>query len=312
MDDCAVLLCYLDESGDEQALRTETDPPVLVIAGLVVDDQRVHDMVYKFLQLKKRFRPALALPSVKLSDLITHEIKGSDLRKNVRDGNRNNRRAVYTLLDQTLQLVEDSNAKVVGEIHVKGATPLRRWVYSDTVARVAEHFEAQLRTADTRGVMILDARTKSKNVPSVHRLTTQRFRAGGGPCPSLVESPVFGHSDAHVALQIADLLASALFFPMACFAFSQGLIKNVHLNESYGELRERFGSKLRLLEHRYTGPDGRHAGGIVVRDNLNNQPSLLLYKDCAFDIGRRDELERRTGTSCTTAPLAATLGTSVR
>ncbi|GAA5044585.1 DUF3800 domain-containing protein [Nocardia callitridis] len=289
----SVLLCYLDESGDEQALRTPTDPPVLVIAGIVVSRARVHGMVYNFLQLKKKFHPALAKPSVKLSDLITHEVKGSDLRKNVRDGGRNARRAVYRLVEETLCLLEDSNAKIVGEVHVKGTTPLTRWVYSDTVAHIAEQFEAQLRAANTSGAMILDARTKSKNVPSVHRMTTARFRAGGNPYPSLVESPVFGHSDAHVALQIADLLASALLFPMACFAYSQGLINNIHLNESYGEVRERFGPKLRLLEHRYAGPNGRHAGGIVVRDNLNNQPSLRLYKDCPFDAVRRDLLESR-------------------
>ncbi|MFD6401558.1 DUF3800 domain-containing protein [Nocardia sp. NPDC060249] len=288
-----MLLCYLDESGDEQALRTETDTPALVIAGLVVDHQRVHGLVYKFLQLKKKYRPALAKPTVKLSDLITHEIKGSDLRKGVRDGGRNARRAVYSLLSDTLDLLEESNSKVVGEIHVKGEEPLARWAYAVTVAGIAEQLEAQSRAANTSGAMILDARTKSKNVPSVHRITTERFRAGGNPYPCLVESPVFGHSDAHVALQVADLIVSGLLFPMACFAYSQGLISNIHINESYGEIRERFGSRLRLLEHRHVWANGRHAGGIVVRDHLNNQPSLLLYKDCPFDTGRRDYLENR-------------------
>jgi len=250
-------------------------------------------MIYKFLQLKKKFHPALAKPEVKLSDLITHEIKGSDLRKNVRDASRNRRRAVFSMIADTLSLLEDSNAKVVGEIHVKGHDPLRPWVYAEVVARIAEQFEAQLRAAETPGAMILDARTKVKNVPSVHRMTTERFRAGGNPYPGLVESPVFGHSDAHVGLQIADLLASALLFPMACFAYSHSLIDNVHLNDRYGEIRGRFAARLRLLEHRYAGPDGRHAGGVVVRDNLNNQPSLLLYEDCPFDTGRRDSLERR-------------------
>lgn len=300
IDDWLVLLCYLDESGDEQALRTATDPPVLVIAGLVVDHQRVHSLIYNFLQLKKKFRPMLAKPTVQLSDLITHEIKGSDLRKDIRDGGRNARRAVYSLLNDTLDLLEESNAKIVGEIHIKGTEPLTRWVYAVTVARVAEQLEAQSRAANTYGAMVLDARTKSKNVPSVHRITTERFRAGGAggnPYPRMVESPVFGHSDAHVALQVADLLASALLFPIACFAYAQGLINNIHLNESYGELRDRFGSRLRLLEHRYAGANGRHAGGIIVRDNLNNQRSLMLYKDCAFDTERRDSLERRRSTS---------------
>ncbi|WP_157172003.1 DUF3800 domain-containing protein [Nocardia higoensis] len=293
IDHWPVLLCYLDESGDEQALRTATDPPVLVIAGLVVDHQRVHGLVYNFLQLKKKFRPMLAQPTVQLSDLITHEIKGSDLRKDIRNGGRNARRAVYALLNDTLDLLEECNAKIVGEIHIKGTEPLARWVYAVTVARVAEQLEAQSRAANTSGAIVLDARTKSKNVPSVHRITTERFRAGGNPYPRLVESPVFGHSDAHVALQVADLLASALLFPMACFAYSQGLIDNIHLTESYGELRDRFGSRLRLLEHRYAGTNGRHAGGIVVRDNLNNQRSMMLYKDCPFDTERRDSLERR-------------------
>nr|WP_232542275.1 DUF3800 domain-containing protein [Nocardia bovistercoris] len=296
-------MCYLDESGDEQALRTATDTPALVIAGLVVDNQRVHGLVYKFLQLKKKYRPALAKPTVKLSDLITHEIKGADLRKAVRDGGRNARRAVYSLLNDTLDLLEDSNAKVVGKIHIKGTAPLARWVYAVTVAGIAEQLEAQSRAADTSGAIILDARTKVKNVPSVHRITTERFRVGGNPYPRLVESPVFGHSDAHVALQIADLIVSALLFPMACFAYSQGLISNIHINESYGEIRERFGSRLRLLEHRYVGAHGRHAGGVVVRDNLNNQPSLLLYKDCEFDAERRDSLERRRQAHTSVVPV---------
>ncbi|MEV5647811.1 DUF3800 domain-containing protein [Nocardia sp. NPDC052254] len=292
-----MLLCYLDESGDEQALRTPTDPPVLVIAGLVVDHQRLDGMVYNFLQLKKKFYPALDKPTVKLSDLITYEIKGCDLRRNVRDGSRNRRRAVFSLIANVLDILEDSNAKIVGEVHVKGQDPLRPWAYAEIVARIAGQFEAQLRAADTVGAMVLDARTKVKNVPSVHRMTTERFRTGGNPYRHLVESPVFGHSDAHVALQLADVLSSALLFPMACFAYSQCLINNVHLNERYGEVRERFATKLRLLEHRYTGADGSHAGGIVVRDYLNNQPTLLLYADRPFDTERRDLMQQRKGST---------------
>ncbi|MFC9662730.1 DUF3800 domain-containing protein [Nocardia sp. NPDC127606] len=282
------MLCYLDESGDEQALRTPTDPPVLVIAGIVVDHQQLRGLVYDFLQLKKKFYPALSESGIQLSELITYEIKGRDLRKNIRSGGRNRRRAVFSLIADTLSILEQHNAKIVGEIHVKGDEPLRRWIYAEIVAGIAGQFEAQLRAAQTIGTMILDARTKAKNVPAVHRLTTQRFKSGGNPYPRLVESPVFGHSDAHVALQIADIVASALLFPMACYAYSQCLLDNVHLNEQYGELRERFATKMRLLEHRYTSANGAHAGGIVVRDHLNNQSTLHLYCERPFDHERRD------------------------
>jgi hypothetical protein len=56
--------------------------------------------------------------------------------------------------------------------------------------------------------------TKSKNVPSVQRITTQRVSQWRRRLPARVESPVFGHSDAHVVLQIADLVVSAMLFPM--------------------------------------------------------------------------------------------------
>ncbi|WP_188829259.1 DUF3800 domain-containing protein [Nocardia camponoti] len=289
-----MLLCYLDESGDEQALRTPTDPPVLVIAGIVVSGESLRGLVFDFLQLKKKFYPALAKPELQLSELITHEIKGCDLRRDVRSTSRNRRRAAFTLISDVLALLTRYNATVVGEIHVKGDRPLRRWVYAEIVAGIASQFERRLGATHSSGMMILDARTKSKNVPAVHRLTTERFRSGGDPYPSLLESPVFGHSDAHVALQIADIVASALLFPMSCFAYSQCLLDNVHLSERYGELRDRFAPQLRSLEHRYARQDGGHSGGIVVKDHLNNQSTLSLYCERPFDPLRRDGARNRS------------------
>lgn len=284
----SMLLCYVDESGDEQPLKNPTDPPVLVLADVVVDHTRVRKLTFDFLQLKKTFHPTIAKPDVPLSELIRFEIKGSDLRRNVREGSRNQRRAVIGFLDSLLGLLDSANAKLVGKIHVKGAHPLSRWVYPNAVAAISRQFEAQLQVAnDARGAMILDARTKTKNVPAVrvnppHRMTTERFRSGGDPYHHLVESPVFGHSDAHVAIQVADLVASALLFPIACAAYSNCLIHNVHLNDKYMDLRTRYGTRLRSFEHRYTKASGKQAGGIEVCDHLNNQPSLALYDDGGY------------------------------
>ncbi|KXZ59568.1 hypothetical protein Mlaev_02185 [Microbacterium laevaniformans] len=195
-----MLLCYLDESGDEQPLRTRTDPPVLVIGGLIVDSSRAQALVWDFLQLKKQFNPILNREETKLSEVIAFEMKGSNLRADMRSTSRRRRRAAFGILDSVLQLLERHHALVVGEVFIKGATPLGRWVYPKAVASLADQFERLLRAAGAEGLMILDARTKSKNVPSVQRITTQRFRSGGGAYPHLVESPVFGHSDAHVVL----------------------------------------------------------------------------------------------------------------
>lgn len=287
-----MLFCYLDESGDEQPLRTATDPPVLVLGGLVVDHERARGLTYDFLQLKKTFRPQLRVPGVQLSDVIRHEVKGSDLRRNLREGSRNQRRAVLGFLDKLVGLLEGANSKIVGQIHVKGAERLSTWVYPTTVAGIATDFEAQLRAADTGGCMVLDSRTKVKNAPSVHRMTTERFKTGGDPYPHLTESPVFGHSDAHVPLQIADLLVSGLLFPMACSVYANSLIHNVHLSDGYAILRDRFGTRLRLLEHRYTRTGGGHGGGIRVRDGLNGQASIALFRETPFDVERAARLRR--------------------
>jgi hypothetical protein len=115
-----------------------------------------------------------------------------------------------------LKLLEEEHAAIIGEVFIKGEKPLSNWVYPQAVAAIANRFEHQLRAADTQGMIIMDARTKVKNTPSVHRLTTERFKSGGDPVAHLIESPTFGHSDAHVVLQIADIVASALLFPMAC------------------------------------------------------------------------------------------------
>jgi hypothetical protein len=277
-----VLLCYVDESGDEAALRTPTDPPVLVIGGLIVEHRKAKSLIWKFLQIKKKYNTSLGTADVHLSDVIRFEMKGSELRKDIRSGSRRPRRRAFGVLDDVVALLEEHGVMVVGDVNVKGSAPLRRWVYSDSIAWIAEHFEAALSAAETPGQMILDARTKSKNVPSVHRITTKRFKSGGDPFPHLVEAPLFGHSDAHVVLQLSDLVVSALLFPMVCAGYCSSLLDNVHITPEFEAVRLRYGARIRALEHRYAGPAGSRAGGVRVTDHMNRQPTLGLYREVPF------------------------------
>jgi hypothetical protein len=278
-----VLLAYLDESGDEQPLRTETDPPVLVLAAVTVDHQQVKSLVWDFLQLKKTFNDSLTNGGIRLSDVIKFEVKGSELRKDIRSAGRRNRRRAFRFLDSVLKLLEKHQATVMAEVFVKGEKPPSRWVYSNAVAALATRFEKQLAAADTQGCMILDARTKSKNTPNVHRITTSRFKSGGDQLPHLIESPTFGHSDAHVVLQIADLIASAILFPMACSAYCGCLIHNLHLNDEFAAVRSRYASKIRQLE-RCFDVSGKGFGGVRVTDSLNRMPTRHLYEDVPLDV----------------------------
>lgn len=279
-----MFLCYLDESGDEHALRTPTDPPVLVIGGIVVAERASKLLTWDFLQLKKTYNRVLDRPETKLSDLIAFEVKGSNLRADLRSTSRRRHRSAIGFLDRLLDLLDRHNVSLVSEIHVKGGKDLSRWVYGESVAALAGRFEAQLRAAETSGIMVLDARTKSKNVPSVQRITTKRFKSGGGGFAHLVESPVFGHSDAHVLLQIADIVVSALLFPMACAGFCLCLLDNVHPSSTYLGVRERYGPRLRSLEYRHVDHDGSLVRGVRVHDHMNRQSTIALFQGVEFQL----------------------------
>lgn len=278
-------LCFIDESGDAEALRTDLpdSPPVFVLVGVTVPRPSVNDLTWDYLALKKELNPSLC--ERQLSELIAFEMKGATLRKDLRKdrGRRNVRRRAYRALDKVFALLEAHNCQLVGKIIVKVPdhhTPMKdRAVYSRAIAEMAETFQSQLAAADTEGMMILDARTKVKNVPSVMGITTRRFKSGGSHYPNLVESPVFGHSDTHVPLQIADILASAVLFPIACTEYCADLSWNAHPHPRYRDIKERYGERLQKLEYRYTGADGQRRGGFQVIDPIDHRPTHLLFRD---------------------------------
>ncbi|MFC5953735.1 DUF3800 domain-containing protein [Streptomyces pratens] len=93
----------------------------------------------------------------------------------------------------------------------------------------------------------------------------------------VIESPVFGHSDTHTLLQLADLVVFSLLFPIACHAYLNDVTWNVHCVDAYQPLRERFGKRLKKLQFRYQDPVGKWRGGIVVSDRRTQRPSSLMF-----------------------------------
>ena len=59
----------------------------------------------------------------------------------------------------------------------------------------------------------------------------------GDQYPHVLEMPTYGHSENHVGLQLADVICSALLFPMAVSAYCVGTVTNLHVLPEYGELR---------------------------------------------------------------------------
>jgi len=93
----------------------------------------------------------------------------------------------------------------------------------------------------------------------------------------LAEVPLFAHSDNHVGLQIADLIASSIVSPMAAYAYGAPT-GSVHSSDRYEAVRQDHGEVLRKLQYRYRDETGRWRGGIVVSDNVHKRPGSLLFR----------------------------------
>lgn len=277
-----VHMCFIDESGDAAACSPEHPdaPPVFILVGITVPAERAKSLTWDFLQMKKTFEPRLE--DVRFSELVRHEIKGSTLRRDLRASGRKRRRRALGILDKTLTILEDHDCLLAGEVVVKepGQQIFDTPMYGKAVQYLATTLESALAAADTTGLLILDSRTKVKNEGNVHGITTRRFRKGGDLFPHLLEAPVFGHSDTHVPLQIADLIASALVFPIACnvYCADHTWCRHVEGSEHFEVLRERFGARLQSLEYRYLDHDGRRAGGFQVEDHHGRHPTHLLFR----------------------------------
>lgn len=95
----------------------------------------------------------------------------------------------------------------------------------------------------------------------VHCVTARKYRTGGDSLRGVIESPVFGHSDTHTLLQLADLVVSLLLFPIACHTYMNDVTWNVHCDDAYQPLREQFGERNSRARQGRTRPCRDVGGG---------------------------------------------------
>lgn len=145
---------------------------------------------------------------------------------------------------------------------------------------ITRHFVRYLHVNKSEGLIIADSRTPSQDIQVAHSIFTQKFRHGEDPYRNLVEVPTFVHSENHVGIQIADMLASMVTLPMVAAAYgaSPGTI---HDSPRYAEVRLKHGDALKALQYQYRDGLGRSRGGIVVSDAVSGRPSGLLFGDAA-------------------------------
>jgi hypothetical protein len=275
-----VYCCYLDESGGyEDPDSSPSATPVMVILGLIVEAASVPALTRDFLALKRRHFPGRYASGHAL-DHIKVEIKGSEILQMTRSRSRNLRRQADRLRMELLELVQVHGCQVVGRVWIKEAAramanPTGSYCYA--VQDLAQHFSQSLESRGSVGVLIADGRQHHTNLVVAHSVFTQKWRTGGDPYPALREVPLFAASDNHAGLQIADLIASTLVFPMAATAYCPPRAGNVHSSTRYNDVRTLFGRRVQQLQFRYRDETGRWRGGLVVSDPVAHKSGSHLF-----------------------------------
>jgi len=274
-------ICYIDEAGCPGALPSATSDvqPVLVLTGLILPQKNLAEFTKDFLYLKAQFHPDTASKLKHVLDMATHEIKGADLRRDIRKGNRNSRRHVFGFLDKTIAVLEKHDVSLVSKIYIKAPSGSfdGKAVYSAAVQSICAAFQKYLEMKNGSGIVIADSRTPGLNSIVSHSIFTQKYRAVGDPYCRILEAPVFGHSENHVAIQVADFLCSTLLFSMASHVYCTGHITSVHVHANDEKIVERYAGLLKNRAYRFMD-GGRFRGGITVHDAIQHRSATLLFQ----------------------------------
>ena len=275
-------ICYVDESGCTGALPSSTSniQPILIVAGVIIDYNKLHEMTDRLLNLKQEFFPNLAPSSVKHMGWMLPEVKGAELRKDACSSVRSIRRHRIGYMAQILKICEDCDAKLIGRIWVKSiAQPVDGTaIYTYSIQSIYTIFQNYLTKTEDTGFVIVDSRLKHLNTPVSHSIFTQKFKGTGDSYDRIIELPAFSHSDNHAGIQIADTICSAIIMPIAINTYCEGYISSVHVRPKYSEIKRHFADRCRKLQHRYTEASGRDKGGFVVSDGLAKRPGGNLFK----------------------------------
>lgn len=178
-------ICYVDEAGDTAPVPAATSPvqPVIVLSALMVKQDCIKQFTKDFLAAKRKFFPKYCgKRGHQLEDMMI-ELKGSVLRKEIREL-RKLRRHHFGYLDAILGILQAHNAKFTATVWVKAlGMPLDGTaVYTTTIQMMCRQFQEFLTRNNDYGIMVADFRTPGLNARVSHAIFTQKHKAAGDPC----------------------------------------------------------------------------------------------------------------------------------
>jgi len=250
-----LFICYVDEAGCPGALPNANSiiQPVLVICGIIIEHTKLSDLTHDFLNIKRRFYPNV-FSRFRYLDCVKQEIKGADIR-NLLKGDRNQKRFALSFIDGILEILERYSTAIIGRVWIKPiALPFNGIaVYTSSVQGIATCFQSFLVDRGNRGIIVADSRDPLGNINVSHSIFTQKYKPGRDPFDRILEMPLYGHSDNHAMIQLADLLVSAIIFPISTGVFCSGYLTNtMHHHAEFLTIRAKFGARLENLQYRFT------------------------------------------------------------
>lgn len=277
-------MCYVDESGDTGSLvpAERNAQPIFLISAVLDKQTSLKQLTRSIIELKKRFFPSYGNGATHWHDWLKIEVKGANLRRALREGTHDAKRHVIGFMDKALRLMEQHHVQIVSRIYLK--TPNAEFngssVYPAAVQRLEMAFENRLQRDNDQGIFVLDSRNKVKNVPVSHGIFTMKFSARGNGYDYLAELPLFGHSENHAMLQLADWVGSAFLSPMATRAYYRDLESVcVHADPVFDIIRKRFGQRIKALQYRYEHEDRKLGGVSVLAGGDRKVSPLRLFGD---------------------------------
>lgn len=275
---------YFDESGCTSKFTATSSPlsPALVISGLIIKASSLPTITIRFMDLKKQYFRKKQSAEVKEynSNWIRHEIKGNEIRKIIATENRNNRRPIEYFLKDVIALLDEHNCKLISRVFVKGINAEFRGtaVYSSAIQSFYGIFQHFLNDKNSNGVIIGDSRDAHQNSQVSHSVFSKKMSASGDDFNRILEMPMFAHSENSAGLQLADLIASGLIWPITMESFCKPHIKNNHIRD-YARLKEIFCQPVSKLQYRYTDKMNYRQGGIIISNKLNSLPAKCFFKN---------------------------------
>ncbi len=273
--------CYIDESGNSEVINNPSDnkQPLLVLCGLIVDANKIHTLTQEFINLKRRFFPSI-YNSVKHDlDALQLEIKGSDLRTDIRKLKITDKviEHHFKFLDGIFSLIKKYNVQLISRIWVKdfGVVLTDKSIYTKSTQEFCRRFQMHLTEKKCTGSIIADFRDPHRNSYVSHSVFTQKYKQSGDAYSSIIEIPTFGISNSHACLQIADILCSTVITPIAGRKFCKTIINNPHTHKNYDWISKRYSKRLKAIQYNCSVGGKKYYG--ITAFNPHDKTNVNLF-----------------------------------